>query len=128
MGNGGRSYAVAYEKDPIADEDKNSTSAARLLGNVRVKKYLQTLLEEAGMNDAAVDSRLRDIIFNSDDKVSVVAIRHYSELQGRVTKKLDVTTGGLSLQAAAIAALPADEEDDDDLDSKLDELEQETGN
>lgn len=127
MAMGGRSYALAYKKDYKTQSTLCDIRASQILGNLKVKQYMQKLLDQTGWNDEAVDRRTQQIIFESSDKVSIVAIKHYSEIKGRVTKKLDLTTQGGALQFSGIAALP-DEPDDEELENDLDDLDQTTGN
>lgn len=99
MGNGMRSYALAYGYKEIDDEvnDACRAKASLLLTKVNILKYIDKLLAENGFNDAIADSRLRDIMINGSNIESVQAIREYNKLKQRIIDKMhvihDVITG-----------------------------------
>lgn len=111
FGNGVQSYIEVYEPD---QSQKNwyktaCASAARLLANVKVCERINTLLEEGGLNDQFVDKQLTFLITQHADFGSKMsAIREYNNLKQRVTKKLDVTTQGESINAVPDQALRDD--------------------
>lgn len=119
FGNGTLSYAEAYGIDlehmginPVYAEDGKTllsesefkryehncaSAASRLLRNVKISKRITQLLNEM-MCDEVVDAQLFKII-QSAAKPSdrVAAIKEYNSLKQRITKKLDLTTKGESL-------------------------------
>lgn len=69
-----------------------ASNVARLASDYKVRKYLRFLNLSTGFSDEMVDSKLKDHIFNSQERVSIQAIRHYNQLMGRITEKKQVTT------------------------------------
>jgi len=63
-----------------------------LLSDRRIKKYQSFLLRNSGFNDLAVDNKLKELIFNSQGRDSVVAIREFNKVKGRIVDKRQVTT------------------------------------
>lgn len=127
IGHGGKSYAKAYGKDYETDRGVCDSNAYKLLRNAQILRHMDSLLESAGWNDKAIDSRLREIIFDGADKNAVAAIKLNYELKKRLIKQLDVTTKGRSIQLTAIEQLAdeLDEEDEDEIESIYDEIENE---
>lgn len=119
FGNATLSYAHAYgidldslSREPTYSEDGKTllsesefkryehncgANASRLLRNDRISKRIVKLLNEM-MSDEVVDAQLFRII-QSAAKPSdrVAAIKEYNSLKQRITKKLDLTTKGESI-------------------------------
>lgn len=93
LGNGVQSYIHAYNIDPNDPKSYNSAkhSASLLLDNVNVCKLINSLLDDAGLNDQFVDKRLLFLISQNEDKgTSLGAIKEYNKMKGRITDKLEV--------------------------------------
>ena len=96
-GNGVRSYCKAYNVDynDIKQQASARHSASLLLNDVNICKYINSLLDGAGLNDQFVDKRLLFLISQSEDKGSCLqAIKEYNKLKSRITDKLDVKVSG----------------------------------
>ena len=86
IGNGTRSYALAYDYD-IDDKKELSTcqsAAGENLMKPDIRFRMRELLQEEGFNDEIVDARSIDIIKNGSDKDANKAIDSYNKLVGRV--------------------------------------------
>lgn len=117
--NGVLSYAAAYgfdldslSQETVWSEDKKEIlqrspydlayhycgmSASRLMKNDKISSHIKQLFKQS-MNDEVVDFELMKIIRKAEkpsDRIS--AIREYNALNQRITKKLDLTTKGESL-------------------------------
>ena len=94
FGNGLQSYAVAYNIDL---KKKNgwivaAAAACRLLKNVKVLAYINTLLEDMALNDAHVDKQLAFLIIqNAELGTKLGAIREYNALRNRIKNKMEHT-------------------------------------
>lgn len=117
-GNGTLSYALAYghdlenasrirtkgedglEIEGSSDFDKMenlcAASASRLLRNDKVLTRIVTLQNKM-LRDEIVDAKHADLIMNGKQEVKLGAIKEYNNLRGRITKKLDVLSGGEKL-------------------------------
>jgi len=70
-------------------------SASRLLTNVKILERINELLEKEGLNIPFVDKQLKFLITqHADFGTKLGAIREYNKIQKRITKKVDVTSGG----------------------------------
>lgn len=107
FGNATLSYAIAYDYElPKDDNGKNiitsseyltcSANGSRLLTNDNVEKAIQQGMLEL-LNDNAVDARLSEILYKGQETNSIQAIKIHNELKQRITKKLDITSGGRPL-------------------------------
>lgn len=105
--NGVLSYANAYNyklklredgKPDATDNDYQTCNAcaSRLLQKENIKKRIQEIYL-ALWNDTAVDARTAEIIYKGQESNSVQAVKIYNDLKQRITKKLDITTGGRPL-------------------------------
>lgn len=103
-GNAYKAYAYAYDIEIPKREDgkydskskeyqKAQSSGSRLLLHPDVQDRMKELYLEY-MNDRNVDARLGEIVRRGRDTDSIQAIKIYNDLKGRITKKMDVTTGG----------------------------------
>jgi phage terminase small subunit len=98
--NGFRAYCKAYNIDP---EDFKKAQSARvraseLLTNSNILIYINTLLDEAGLNDSFVDKQLLIAITqNADFGSKVKAIAEYNKLKQRIVVKSKIEhSGGIS--------------------------------
>ncbi len=72
------------------------SSASRLLQKNTIQKRIQEIY--LGMwNENAVDARLAEIVQKGQESNSVQAAKIFNELKQRITKKIDVTSGGRPL-------------------------------
>lgn len=116
--NGVLSYAEAYgfdldslSEEPVYAEDKITIlqqsqyklayhycgfAASRMLKNDKVARRVNVLFNEL-MREEIVDARLMRIILKGKDNDSLAAIKEFNSLKQRITKKLDLTTKGESL-------------------------------
>lgn len=102
-----KSYSFAYEI-PIPLTESNEinyksseyavcqSSGSRLLLKDEIKARISAILL-AKLNDANVDTRLADIIEGGKDTDAIQGIKIFNDLKQRITKKLDITTGGRPL-------------------------------
>jgi phage terminase small subunit len=115
FGNGVESYIEAYNVDlskPGAYMAAK-TNASRLLTNANLLKYLNTLLDNEGLNDQFVDKQLLLVITqNADFSSKVAAIKEFNKLRSRITDKIDHTTKGESMTVFNIgySENPSDED------------------
>jgi len=125
IGHGGKSYAMAYGKDYKKDRAVCDTGAYESLRKHEILKYMDSLLEGAGWNDRAIDSRLRSIALDGSDKNAVMAIKLYNELKSRMVKHIDVTTKGRPVQVTAIEQLTHEiHAEEETVENILDEIEE----
>ncbi len=110
-------YAEAYQYDLPKDEngkiiveskDYNTCSAlgSRLLVNDKVKARIQALFL-ALLNDQTMDARLGEIVVKGKDTDAIQGLKIYNDLKQRITKKLDITSGGRPLSGASDEELDA---------------------
>lgn len=111
-----RSYADAYdfeiplqEKDPYDNEgnprydyksaEYRSAQAAssRVFKRPDIKQRIKEIWMERFEDQALVDARLQEIILSGKDTDSTQAIKIYNDLKRRITKQVDVTSGGRPL-------------------------------
>ncbi len=71
-------------------------SASRLLKNDKISRRINYLFNEL-MREEVIDAQLMKIIMKGKDNDKLGAIKHWNELKQRITKKLDLTTKGESL-------------------------------
>lgn len=105
FGNGVQAYAEAYNLDLRVRGMYNvaAASASRLLMNVKILNRIDELLEDGNLNDAHVDKQLAFwITQKANPQASVAAIKEYNALKQRITKKLDVMSGGLPLKGVLV--------------------------
>ena len=102
------SYMEAYKYEIPKDENaKNITSskeynicnanASRLLTNDNIRATIRDLWLER-FNDKEIDARTSQIAFSGRDTDSIQAIKIANDLKQRITRKLDITSGGRPLQ------------------------------
>lgn len=97
FGNWVQSYIEAYDPDQSKPNWYKTAcaSAWQILSNIKVCTRINELLDEAGLNDQFVDKQLLFLITQHDEKGSKLgAIKEYNALKNRITKRLDLTTGG----------------------------------
>ena len=92
FGNGTRSYASAYNID-LSDKGSNASAracASKLLTNINIMNRINSLLDDAGLNENHVDKRLLFWINQSaDSSTSLGAIREFNKLKQRITEKIE---------------------------------------
>ena len=101
FGNGVQSYIEAYGIDVTKPGAyvMAKTGAAENLTKPHLLKFINTLIDEAGLNDAFVDKQLLIAITqNADFGSKVAAVREYNKLKQRITAKIDVTSNGKELR------------------------------
>lgn len=123
-GNGVWSYALGYGHDLVnADKDNeewefpDKSNRGKLIkasdysrmynmcgveanSTLRIPKVIARINELKSTwveDDKIIDSRMMDIIQKGKDTDALAAIKHRNELKQRITKKLDLTTQGESL-------------------------------
>ncbi len=70
-------------------------NASRLLTKAKIIARINDLLEAGGFNDENVDKQHLFLINqHADLKTKMQAIKEFNAVKSRVTKKLDITTGG----------------------------------
>lgn len=90
-GNGVQSYMKAYG----VDYDTAAVGASRLLKNDKICRYINDLLDEAGLNDQFVDKELLHVITQKVSyQAKMRAIQEYNKLRDRITQRHDITSGG----------------------------------
>lgn len=96
FGNGVQSYIEAYEPKQRGNWYNNAkASAFDNLTKPNILKYVDYLLELRGLNDSFVDKQLELLITqNADYKSKLGGIKEYNALKSRVTKHLDLKSGG----------------------------------
>lgn len=125
IGHGGKSYAMAYGKDYAKERVVCDAGAYENLRKPQILRYMDSLLEGAGWNDRAIDSRLRSIALDGSDKNAVMAIKLYNELKSRMVKHIDVTSKGRPVQVTAIEQLTHEiHAEEEAIENILDEIEE----
>lgn len=108
FGNGTESYIEAYNID-LSRKGAYAgarASASRLLTNANILQRIDELLETAVLNDQFVDKQIAFLITqNAELNTKLGAIKEYNALKNRITKKLDLTSGGKELKAATVVDL-----------------------
>lgn len=106
FGHGTKSYMQAYDYDE-SDEKKYKTArvkACEMLKKPKIINRISELLDKSGFNDVAVDKHLTFLIEqNVNFNVKLRAIREYNRLRNRVVTKLDITTGGQSINEKPVS-------------------------
>lgn len=95
-GNGQESYIDAYNVDTSKPGAYNTAKAcaSRLLTDPDILKYIDHLLDEAGLNDQYVDKQLLLLITqNADFGSKARAISEYNKLRKRITEKIEHSGG-----------------------------------
>lgn len=110
FGNGTESYIEAYDID-LSKKGAYAAAracASRLLTKANVLERIDELLEVGVLNDQFVDKQIAFLIAqNAEFSTKLGAIKEYNALKNRITKKLDMTTNGESLNP--YASLTTDE-------------------
>lgn len=105
FGNGLESYAEAYDKDLKNPSHYNAakSEASQLLDDPRVLEYINSMIDEAGLNEAFVDKQLLKLITQDSDKGSkVAAIKEFNRMKGRIVEKTDLTSKGAQIDSIVI--------------------------
>lgn len=66
--NGGHAYSVVYGLDYEKDNNTCRVNASKLLTNTNIMDRIMMFLSEAGLNDATVANRLKEILLQKDDR------------------------------------------------------------
>lgn len=94
FGNGVQSYIGAYSVDlskPGAYVVAKS-GASENLTKPHLLNYINSLLDDAGLNESFVDKQLLLLITqNADFPSKISAIKEFNKLKGRITEKIDHT-------------------------------------
>lgn len=112
-GHGVESYIEAYDIDTSKPNYYNSakSAASRLLTNDNILSYIRSLYEDSDLNDTVVDNELAFVIKqNADFGSKVAAIKEYNQLKARITKKLELSTGGADELVIRPKSKPVDDE------------------
>jgi hypothetical protein len=119
FGNATRSYAEAYNHllHTLPDDDHHidpetkkrvpstrqraenvcAVEGARLLRNPKVLARITTLLNEL-LTEEVVDAELLRVILQNDELAAKVrAIQEFNKLRQRITNKVDLTSGGMTI-------------------------------
>lgn len=94
FGNGARCYLAVYGAEYFRKNRERmeysvaASAASRLLTNVKIIAYINTLLEEGGFNDVNIDKQLLFIINqNGDLRAKLGGIREFNNLRKRVDNR-----------------------------------------
>lgn len=101
------SYSEAYgyelptdEKGKIIVDSKEyntcKANASRLMTKDYIRDRIRDLFLEL-LNEATMDARLSEIATKGKDTDSIQAIKIFNDLRQRITRKVDITTGGRPL-------------------------------
>lgn len=91
FGNWVQTYLAVYDIDTNKKwwYSTATTSASRLLTNVKVYTRINDLLVEQWLNDEFVDKQLLFLMSQQDDKTNKLwAIKEYNKLKQRITDKI----------------------------------------
>lgn len=114
FGNGVQSYIEAYDiKLDKPNAYKTALAASsRLLSNVKITARINELFEARGLNDCFVDKQLEKMITqDADFKAKMSAIKEYNALKNRITKQVDLTSGGERLQPVLVKFIDGNNRD-----------------
>lgn len=96
-GNGTWSYVNAYQMD-MTEKGAYAVAASGAKENLRkpqIYNYINSLLEQDGLNDAFVDKQLLFLINQHDDlSAKTNAIKEYNKLKQRITDKIQHKVDG----------------------------------
>ena len=85
--NGTKSYMKAYD----TDEESARRLASKLLTNIDILNYIDSLLVDMGLNDQRVDKELAKLILQDAEwNIKLWAIKEYNKLKQRITDKIDM--------------------------------------
>lgn len=93
FGNGVQSYLEVYsgEAEEEITYDTAKSNAHRLLTNAYILEYINSMLDEAGLNDAFVDKQLLFLINqNAEFPSKIAAIKEYNKLKQRIVEKSEL--------------------------------------
>lgn len=116
-GLGYKCYAEAYGYDlPLRDDGEIDTKskdyatcracASKLLTVPSIGERIRDIYLEK-FNDKDIDARLNEIIYNGAESNSIQAIKIANDLKQRITKKVDITSGGRPLAGLSDEELQA---------------------
>ena len=94
-------YALNYREDGKPDSKDNDYStcnacASRLLQKDNIKARIQEIYLSM-WNENAVDARVSEILHKGQEANSIQAVKIFNDLKQRITKKIDLTSGGRPL-------------------------------
>ncbi len=98
--NGVQSYIEAYDLDVGKKGTYNDAkaNAYKMLTKGYILKRIDELIELHGLNDQMVDKQLEKVIAQDGDlKAKVQGIKEYNNLKARITKQVDIKSGGKSI-------------------------------
>lgn len=105
FGNGTQCYIEAYDVNlsrPNAYEAAR-VRASQLLTVVNIIDRINSLLETGGFSEQNVDKQHLFLINqHADLKTKLGAIQEYNKLKARIQKKIDITSGGKSIEGNTI--------------------------
>jgi phage terminase small subunit len=83
--NGTKSYMKAYD----TDQESARRLASKLLTNIDILNYIDSLLVDMGMNDQRVDRELTKMMLQDEDKAAKMkAMDMYYKITARIEKGL----------------------------------------
>ena len=89
--NGGHAYSVVYGLDYEKDNDTCRVNASKLLTNTNIMNRIMCFLSEAGLNDATVANRLKEILLDDDKNASLKAADLYYKYIKRFGEKIELS-------------------------------------
>jgi hypothetical protein len=106
--NGTFSYAFAYNYDlPKRENGEIDTTsgdyrtcqacASKLLLSPNISARIKEIYLEKFNDISNADARIQEIIEGGKDTDAIQAVKVYNDLKQRITKKIDITTGGRPL-------------------------------
>lgn len=116
FGNGTQAYIEAFDIDVMK---KGAYASARqcasaLLSTEKILVRINQILEEGLLNDTFVDKQMAFLITqNAELGTKLGAIKEYNALKQRITKKLDVTTGGDAFEPIVVRIISEPQRDTD---------------
>lgn len=114
FGNGVQTYIEVYEPDQKKPNWYNAacSAASQILSNTKVINRINEILEECGLNDAAVDKQLAFLITQHADFTNKLgAIKEYNKVRQRITEKIDHTSKGEQIQVVELKYVTPDKPD-----------------
>lgn len=99
FGNATASYIEAYDINTSKPGAYLSArvNASQLLTKTNILKYIDSLLDNEGLNEQFVDKQLLLLITqNADYSSKMSAIKEFNKLKGRITEKIDHKTTSIN--------------------------------
>lgn len=106
--NAYKSYAFAYDIEiPLTQDNKINyksneyavaqNGGSRLLLKNEIQARIRAILLERFADNSFADARIQEIIEGGKDTDAIQAVKVFNDLKQRITKKIDVTSGGRPL-------------------------------